>query len=88
MLGYYYVSMPYFKHRVLKCAGICPDEGHKSFYVKYFHEHGESVNSDAKNGPFTVVISKEYRGNTVHERDCQQDIVVPRYFVNPHQLEQ
>ena len=56
ILGYYYVSMPFFKHARMKCAGRCPNQAHMDFYLPYFREHGPSVVSNAKNGPFKVVI--------------------------------
>lgn len=53
---YYYVSIPHYSHKVLKCQGICPDDAHKGFYKPYFEQHGPSVVKDTEHGPFHVEI--------------------------------
>lgn len=61
----YYVSLPHYRHRVLKCAGGCPDEGHERFYRPHFQKNGD-LNAP-EDGPYLVRL-QPYVGDLVDVR--------------------
>lgn len=64
----FYVSIPYFHHKVFKCAGGVGDEKHEAFYTEYF----------AKDG-CQVAISNGYLGDRVKQNGSPftEDSLIP-----------
>lgn len=61
---YYYVSLPYYGHRVYKCCGHgAEDAAHRAFYVPHFEQHGTG-NSSIDKGPSSVVVLP-FMGNRI-----------------------
>ena len=52
----YYVSIPYYDHKVFKCAGQGAESPeHRAFYVPYFEQNGTG-HDPSRTGPATVHI--------------------------------
>lgn len=67
---YYYVSLPFYDHKVFKCAGFgAEDEQHRAFYVPWFEQNGQPNTTDragyAAKGPFEVAILDQAIGNLI-----------------------
>jgi hypothetical protein len=70
---YYYVSLPVFDHKILKCAGHgAEDDNHRAFYKPYFERYGHAAHRNSnleeqaeKNGPYRVVITDAYLGDKI-----------------------
>lgn len=67
---FYFVSLAYYGHQVLKCAGFgAEDIVHREFYLPFFQQYGRGcVTPQAeaeKRGPYTVLILD----------DCPSDLV-------------
>lgn len=65
---HYYVSLPFYGHKVFKCAGFGAEKpDHLAFYKPHFERYGgEGTGKDAEaKGPYTVLILDEYVGDKV-----------------------
>lgn len=69
---YYYVSLAFFNHKVLKCAGFGAENlDHRKFYLPHFREQGAN-DQKASQGPFTVVLAP-FLGDKIDAPRFQHD---------------